>query len=83
MEDSKIKIRAFLSHFFRAAELKEDDDIFALGFVNSLFAMQLVTWVEKEFGIQIENEDLDLENFNTIIAIANLVARKSYSAQGA
>jgi methoxymalonate biosynthesis acyl carrier protein len=83
MDDSKIKIQSFLSRFFQAAKLKEDDDIFALGFVNSLFALQLVTWVEKEFGIQIEDGDLDVENFNTIRAIANLVARKSVRVLGA
>jgi acyl carrier protein len=83
MDDSKIKIRVFLSRFFQTAELKEADDIFALGFVNSLFAMQLVTWVEKEFGIQIEDEDLEVENFNSIGAIAGLVKRKSYQIQGA
>lgn len=83
MGDSKVKIKAFLSRFFQTTELKENDDIFALGFVNSLFAMQLVTWVEKEFGVQIEDEDLDIENFNTIVAIANLVARKSRHAQSA
>jgi methoxymalonate biosynthesis acyl carrier protein len=80
MDDAKLKIKAFLSGFFQAAELNENDDIFALGFINSLFAMQLVTWVEKEFEIRIEDEDLDLENFNTIGAIADLVARKSRHA---
>jgi len=83
MEDAKIKIRGFLSRFFQTTKLKEDDDIFALGFVNSLFAMQLVTWVETEFVIQIDDEDLDVENFNTITAISNLIKRKSYHAQGA
>lgn len=83
VDDSKIKIRAFLSRFFQTAELTEDDDIFALGFINSLFALQLVTWVEKEFKIQIEDEDLEIENFNTMGAIANLVARKNGQAQGA
>jgi methoxymalonate biosynthesis acyl carrier protein len=83
MDDSKIKIRAFLSRFFQAAAVAENDDIFALGFINSLFALQLVTWVEKEFEIQIEDEDLEIENFNTIEAIANLVARKNGQAQRA
>ncbi|HKX31663.1 MAG TPA: acyl carrier protein [Blastocatellia bacterium] len=83
MNHSKIKIRNFLSRFFQAPELKEDDDIFALGFINSLFAMQLVAWVEKEFGIQIEDEDLEIDNFNTIEAIANLIARKSRQSQSA
>jgi methoxymalonate biosynthesis acyl carrier protein len=77
MNDTKVKIKRFLSAFFPTAALREDDDIFALGFVNSLFALQLITWVEKEFGIQIKDEDLDMENFNTIEAIASLVSRKS------
>lgn|SRR5262249_22447012 len=77
MNDTTVKIKGFLSRFFQMAELKDDDDIFTRGFVNSLFAMQLVVWVEKEFGIEIGDEDLEIENFNTIAAIANLVGRKS------
>ena len=83
MDDAKIKIRGFLSRFFQTSKLKDDDDIFALGFVNSLFAMQLVTWVENEFGVQIEDEDLDVENFNSITAISGLIMRKNCYAQGA
>jgi glutaryl-CoA dehydrogenase (non-decarboxylating) len=55
MDDIKVKIKVFLSRFFQTSGLREDDDFFTLGFVNSLFAMQLVTWVEKEFCIQIED----------------------------
>jgi methoxymalonate biosynthesis acyl carrier protein len=83
MNDAKVKIKEFLSAFFQTAALKEDDDIFALGFVNSLFALQLITWVEKEFGILIKDEDLDIRNFNTIEAIANLVSLRSSRALGA
>jgi len=83
MNDAKGKIKAFLSDFFQTAGLREDDDIFALGFVNSLFALQLVMWVEKEFGVEIRDEDLDIDNFNTIEAIANLVSRRSSRAAGA
>jgi methoxymalonate biosynthesis acyl carrier protein len=83
MNDAKGKIKAFLSAFFQTAALRDDDDIFALGFVNSLFALQLVMWVEKEFGVEISDEDLDIGNFNTIEAIANLVSRRSSLAAGA
>ena len=37
--------------------------------------MQLVLFVEKEFGIAIENEDLDIDNFRSIQAITELVER--------
>ena len=42
------KTKEFISRFVRNHELQLDDDIFALGFVNSLFAMQLVLFVEQE-----------------------------------
>lgn len=76
MKDIKIRIKMFLSQFFGNHELRDDDDIFAAGFVNSMFAMQLVLFIEKEFQITIENEDLDLDNFRTIDAIACLLERK-------
>ncbi len=70
------KIRGFLATFFQNIELADDQDIFALGFVNSLFAMQLVLFVEKEFDLKIEDEDLDIDNFRSLNAIAALVERK-------
>ncbi len=76
MDEIKVKIRAFLSRFFRKHELGDDEDIFALGFVNSLFSMQLVMFLEKEFLIRIENNDIDMNNFKTINNIAKLVEGK-------
>jgi acyl carrier protein len=70
------KIRHFLAAYCRHQDLADDDDFFARGFVSSLVAMQLVLFVEKEFAVTIENEDLDLANFRTMTAIANLIARK-------
>ncbi len=77
MEERKQKIKAFLARFFRNHELKDDEDIFALGFVNSLLAMQLVQFVEKEFSVSIGDDDLDLDNFRSINSIDALVERKA------
>ena len=76
MEERKTEIKNFLSLYFRNHRLEDDEDIFALGFVNSLLALQLVAFVEKEFGITVEDEDLDLDNFRTVARIDALVARK-------
>lgn len=76
MDQTQTQIKEFLSRFFKNHDLQPEEDIFALGFVNSLLAMQLVAFVEKEFGVRVEDEDLDLDNFRTIQAISNLVARK-------
>lgn len=75
METTEGKVRAFLARHF-SYELQPDENIFALGFVNSLFAMQLVLFVEREFGINVENDDLSIDNFKTVNAIVALVDRK-------
>lgn len=74
--ESKARIAAYLARFFPGHDLSEDEDIFSLGFVTSMFAMQLVTFVEHEFGVTIENEDLELNNFRSINAITGLVGQK-------
>ncbi|MBW4477604.1 MAG: acyl carrier protein [Tolypothrix brevis GSE-NOS-MK-07-07A] len=77
MNEIQARIKNFLSKFFGSHDLQPDEDIFSLGFVNSMFAMQLVLFVEQEFQIVIENEDLEFENFRTINSIANLAERKT------
>lgn len=75
--ETKAAIRQFLARLFKNYDLKDDEDIFALGFVNSLFAMQLVLFVEQNFQITIDNEDLDIDNFRTIDALSSLIQRKT------
>lgn len=77
MDETKAKIRTFLSRHFRATEIQDDQDFFALNFVTSLFALQLINFVEQEFQVSVENEDLEMDNFRSINAIADLIARKS------
>lgn len=72
----KDKIRTFVREKTKHPDLKDDQDYFQDGFVNSLFAMQLVLFVEKEFHMSVGDDDLALENFNSINAIGALVARK-------
>lgn len=76
MDDIKNKVRAFMSRFFKKVELGDDEDIFSMGYVNSLFAMQLVMFIEKEFAIRVENSDLDMNNFKTINSITAFINQK-------
>jgi acyl carrier protein len=82
MEEQKITpaIRGFMTRSFEGRVVQDDEDIFAAGFANSLFAMQLVAFVEREFGIELESEDLEMENFRSVHAIATLVGRKAAAA---
>lgn len=70
------RLNLFFSETFSGRNLPEDQDIFTDGFVNSLFTLQLVEFVEGAFEIEIENDDLEIENFRTIGRIAALVESK-------
>ena len=78
MADERIAmpVREFISHALQGRSVADDDDIFALGFANSLFAMQLVAFVEGEFRIEIDSDDLEIDNFRSVAAISGLVERK-------
>lgn len=77
MSDHKTRIRDFLSKHIKDNSYQDDDDLFSKGYVNSLFAMELVLFVESEFKVRVENDDLDPANFCSVNAIASLVERKS------
>ncbi|MEV4970321.1 acyl carrier protein [Streptomyces scopuliridis] len=54
-----------------------DDDYFAMGLADSLFALELVTFVEERFSFTVEVEDLDLDSFRTATRITEFVLRKT------
>jgi methoxymalonate biosynthesis acyl carrier protein len=74
------KIRSFILDNLMAIddedEFSDADNIFQLGYVNSLFAIKLLNYVEKEFNIVIENEEMDIGNFSSVMAIEQLVQKK-------
>jgi acyl carrier protein len=74
------KVREFLIGnlvtFEDDLELDDNDNFFELGFVDSSFAMQLVSFVEEEFNITVTNEDLDLANFSSISRIVQFIEKK-------
>lgn len=73
----KEKVTSFILSSIKVANLGEDDHLFESGIVNSLFAVQLMTFLEKAFQIEIGMDDLDIENFKSIKATAAFVVKKN------
>jgi len=76
-ETIKEKIVDHLAQTVADVDIPDDQDIFVSGLVNSLFAMQLVLFIEKEFQFKVEDEDLDINNFNTVAAMVGFIGRKT------
>lgn len=58
-------------------DVPEDEPIIENGVLTSLQTVELVMFLEERFGIMVEDEELDEENFGSVNAIAGLVAGKT------
>jgi acyl carrier protein len=54
-----------------ATSLRFQDSIPDLGVLDSSTLLELIVWFENEFGLEIEPEQLTVENFGTIDAMAS------------
>lgn len=76
----KEKIRNFIEEnltvFDDEAQFSDSDNIFELGYVNSLFAMKMLNYVENEFEVKVENEDINVLNFSSVNNIMQLIEKK-------
>ena len=81
-ENGSIKesIRRFIQHSVQIPQLADEDDLFATGIVNSLFAVQLVTFIEKTFALEMQAEDLEIGNFRSLNAATAFVEKKTQYA---
>ena len=58
-------------------EMPDDYPLIESGVLTSLQTVELVMFMEDKFGISVEDEELDEENFESIKSIAGLVASKT------
>lgn len=69
-------IESNLNIFSSDVEFTDDDNIFRKGFVDSLFAVKLIAYIEQEFDVRVSNEDMDIKNFHSVNEIMKFVERK-------
>lgn len=67
-----------IMEFFKSkgiTDITYDTDLFKGGYVNSLFALEVVMFLEKEFKIKIKNKDITEKNFKTVDSMAAVVEK--------
>ncbi len=75
-DDISQQVRAFLAGHLANPNLTDDDDIFVAGGASSLFALELVMYIENAFAVELEDDDLERDNLSSIGAITRLVGPK-------
>lgn len=73
----KEKIKNYiLNHIGKNVEISDHQNLFETGVVSSIFAMQLIMFIEKEFQIKVVGEDLNFKNFSSIDNIDAFLQKK-------
>ena len=83
MTQTEQSIRQFIqSEFLRDKpdiDLASDEPLIQTGVIDSLGIFLLIGYLEEQFQIKVEPQDVVLENFETIDAIVSLVNLRSGS----
>ena len=72
----KDNVRGFILRAARLRTLGDDDELFGSGLVTSLFAMQLIEHIEKNYSIVVEGDDMNLKTFKSVSTVSDFVLRK-------
>lgn len=78
-------IREFIYKGFPAARSKRIQDhdlLLENGIIDSLGVLDIVAFLEAQFGLKISDDELELEDFASIETLARFVERKRDCLQG-
>lgn len=71
------EVKKFLAQQFPATKnIGDSDPLLEGGLIDSLGILDVVTFLENQFGVTIADEDLSPENFATVRSIAEFVSQK-------
>ena len=77
--DVKQDVRQFLLSNFYVADpdnLVDDASLLDQGVIDSTGMLELILFIEQQFEIKVENEEMVPENLDTVQGIAAFVGRK-------
>jgi acyl carrier protein len=80
MSDVEQKIKTYIASNILFSDngypYPDDASFLDKGIVDSMNVLELVSFVEKQFGIAVEDQDLIPDNFDSVSRLAGYVRRK-------
>ena len=74
-----MNVKEILLDFFanekKISGIDENTDLFKEGHVSSLFALEMVVFIEKTFSVKIPRKEMKKENFTSVAAMTALVEK--------
>ena len=85
LENTISDLRGFIEERFQVPDddpdFTEDVHLFDYGYIDSFGAVELTSFVQDKFGIQVKDTDLIAYPMNTIREIATFVAKRKAGEQ--
>lgn len=81
--DAQERVKQFIVENFYVSDpsaLTPETSLIAGDFVDSTGMLELIVFLEREFGIQVKDTEMSPENLETLERIAAFVARKAQPA---
>jgi acyl carrier protein len=85
MEDVQQRVKRFvMENFFVSdpSEIGDDSSLIATGLVDSTGMLEVITFLESEFGVRVRDQEMVPNNLETIGRIAAFVERKRAAPSG-
>lgn len=82
----RTKLRHFIRENFlfgRADDLSDRDSFLEKGIIDSTGILELIAFVEQQYGVRVEDEELVPQNLDSIDSLAAYIERKTGRAQAA
>jgi acyl carrier protein len=77
MENVEQKIKDYIVKEFKPEiPLDNHSRLIQEGIIDSLAIFMLIGFIEEQFGIKVDSEDVEVSNFETINAIRDLIIAK-------
>ena len=73
------KVHSFIQTnyiFDEKRTISDDEQLLASGIIDSTGILELISFLEKEFSIVFDDQELICENFNSIASIVAILQRK-------
>ena len=75
MNEMNKKICELVANQIGTADFNEETKLISTGLLDSFGVITLITEFEGAFGVEFNLEELEFEQFNTVLSIANLLKK--------
>ncbi|MEX0608709.1 MAG: phosphopantetheine-binding protein [Balneolaceae bacterium] len=73
-QEHLLRIQEVVSETLLVEDITSQDDLFELGYLDSLSIVSLMVAIEEEFSISLSLETVDLEEFRSVESICTLIS---------